>query len=125
MGFDINFSDLLLFQRGEHIIEEGTEGQSAYIIVSGEVEVFKTIRGKRTLVGRLGAHELIGEICLFCDDTIRSATVEVFTDNVQVLELAKQDFETELAQLSPRMQMVIQALVQRLKKNYTQIAFLS
>ncbi len=118
--------DTLIYEKGETIFEEGTTGESAFIIVSGEVVIYKANRrGQAIQVGRLGGNELIGEICLFQNNAVRMASVVAFTDRVELLELKKDDFDSELTLLSPVMQRVIKALIQRLKQTYTQIAFLS
>lgn len=120
--------DAVMYERGETIIEEGEPGQSAFIILSGEVEVYKTNRRGRVLVGRLGKNELIGEIGLFSDEEgepVRSASVVAFTDQVAVIELGKEEFRAELEAMSPRMRMLVQAMIQRLRQTYTQIALLS
>lgn len=122
----MKYPEIVIFSKGEAITEEGASGDSAFFIVSGEVEVYKKNKmGKQSLVGRLGADELIGEICLFTDRPIRSATVIAYTQKVQVVELKKADFEAELQSLSPRMQMITQAMIRRLKQTYNKIAFMS
>lgn len=118
--------DILFFNRGDRIIEEGDPAICAYIIVSGEVEVLKRNKlGKDVHVGRLGANEIVGEICLFMDDTVRLASVVASTEKVQVILLKKAEWEEEIRSLSPRMQVIMQAMTQRLRQIYTKVASLS
>ena len=65
----------LTFKARGVIIREGDEGNAAYFIVSGEVEV---LIGRRR-VGALGAGEVFGEMCLI-EPGPRSATVRALTD---------------------------------------------
>ena len=62
----------LTFKAGDVIIREGDEGDAAYLIVSGEVEV---LVGSGTRVGALRAGEVFVEMCL-----PRSATIGALTD---------------------------------------------
>ncbi len=72
----------LIFEAGELILQEGDEGEEAYIIYSGEVEVFKTLGPDQTLtLGRLGQGEFFGELALFGDGT-RSASVQAIQETL-------------------------------------------
>jgi CRP-like cAMP-binding protein len=63
----------ITFKAGDVIIRQGDEGDAAYLIVSGEVEVLVGSGARR--VGALGAGEVFVEMCL-----PRSATVRALTD---------------------------------------------
>jgi CRP-like cAMP-binding protein len=116
----------LCYGRGDYLFRQGETGDCGYIIASGEVEVYKRNKlGKDVLVGRLGAGELIGEICLLEENAVRMATVVAFTDKVEVLRLDKADLMNEYAAVSPTMKIVIDALLHRLRQNYNKIALLS
>jgi len=118
--------DKIIYRRGDYIFRQGETGDCGYIIASGEVEVYKRNKlGRDALVGRLGTHELIGEMCLFEDKAVRTASVIAFTDKVEVLKLNKADFVEEYAIVSPAMKMVIDGLLHRLRQNYNKIALLS
>ena len=64
------------FKAGDVIIREGDEGDAAYFILSGEVEVLIGSGGRR--VGALGAGEVFSEMCLI-EPGPRSATVRALT----------------------------------------------
>src|SRR5690242_13565668 len=65
------------FKAGETIISEGSEGNTAYLITSGSVEV-SVAHGAKS-IGSLDAGEVFGEMCLI-EPGPRSATVKAVTD---------------------------------------------
>ena len=71
-GLGRAFMRAVAFKAGDVIIREGDEGDAAYFIVSGEVEVLIGSGGRR--LGVLGAGEVFGEMCLI-EPGPRSATV--------------------------------------------------
>jgi CRP/FNR family transcriptional regulator len=115
---------IAVFNHKDVIMKEGDVGNTAYIIASGEVEVYKNKMGKRALVGRLGPEEMLGELCLF-EDTPRTATVIAYTGDVRLIEFSLGDLENEISKLSPKFKMIIKVLLKRLKQNYNKIATLS
>ena len=54
----------VVFKAGETIIREGDEGDTAFFIVSGMVDVAVGRDGKARTVGRLTTGEVFGEMCL-------------------------------------------------------------
>jgi serine/threonine protein kinase len=73
-----------VYRAGETIVSEAEPGDTAYIIESGSCDVFRNIDGQRTLVRRLGAGDVFGEMAVFSGG-VRTATV-VAVDEV-VLKL--------------------------------------
>jgi eukaryotic-like serine/threonine-protein kinase len=53
--------DTLTFQAGDSIVTEGETGDAAYIIQSGNCEVWKNIQGERRLIRLLGPGDVFGE----------------------------------------------------------------
>ena len=72
------------FKTGELIIEENKPGNEAYIILSGSVEVYKTIKGRKTVFAVLGKDQIFGEMSMI-DDRPRSATVKALEDTRVVM----------------------------------------
>ncbi len=50
---------------GTHLFKEGADSDAAYVIRSGDVELFRNRRGGRLIVGRVGPGAVIGDIALF------------------------------------------------------------
>src|SRR5438128_2574135 len=67
------------FRAGDTIISEGESGDSAFLIVSGSVEVSVGQGAATKSVGSLAAGDVFGEMSLI-DAAPRSATVRAKTD---------------------------------------------
>ncbi|HEU4318882.1 MAG TPA: ATP-binding protein [Acidimicrobiia bacterium] len=59
---------------GTVIIQEGTDSEEMYVVVSGELVVTKQSGGKEVELGRIGPGDVVGEIALL-DEAPRTATV--------------------------------------------------
>ena len=61
MGEELSFRD------GERLFEQGDEGDAAYVVISGAVDVIvRTESGERS-VATLGQGEIFGELAVLCD----------------------------------------------------------
>ena len=67
------------FKAGETIIAEGEAGETAFLIISGSVEVSIGIGANAKSIGTLAAGDVFGEMSLI-DPGPRSATVKAVTD---------------------------------------------
>jgi CRP-like cAMP-binding protein len=107
-GIDVGKLKLLAFagQRiscntGEIIFRQNDMADAVYIVLDGEVEIFRERADGRVRLARLGPGQLIGEIGVLCERT-RTATVEAASE-LQVLRIEKSvflDFVKELPQLA-------------------------
>lgn len=50
---------------GTHLFKEGEDSTAAYVVKSGEVELYRTRKEGELVVGRVGAGAVIGDIALF------------------------------------------------------------
>lgn len=75
------------YQRGEFLIREGEVGDQAFLIKSGECEVFRTNQnGEELFQATLKAGQTFGELSIFTKD-LRSASVRARSDvSVQVID---------------------------------------
>jgi CRP/FNR family transcriptional regulator, cyclic AMP receptor protein len=67
------------FKAGDTIIAKGESGDTAYLIVSGSVEVSVGVGAKEKILATLNAGEVFGEMCLIKPGP-RSATVKARVD---------------------------------------------
>lgn len=81
-------SDHVQFRAGEVIFRQGYPGDHAYIIQSGEVEIYhEEPDGSVQQLALLGAGEMFGELALM-DDAPRSASARAKTDcSLQIMAI--------------------------------------
>ena len=77
--------EALTYRAGERLFEKGDEGDSAYIILEGEIDVLAPANGGEQAVARLGKGEIFGELAVICDQT-RTTAIAARTD-LEVLRL--------------------------------------
>jgi hypothetical protein len=80
---------------GEEIFQQGEEGDCAYFIHSGEVEVVQKENGAEQVVARLSRGQYFGEMALI-SNAPRNATVRAVTP-VRLAILGKENFLTMLS----------------------------
>jgi CRP-like cAMP-binding protein len=85
---------LVHYAAGEKVIEEGSPGDSFFVIDRGEVDVFKEIQGRSRPMARLMEGQFFGEMALLTGEH-RTATVLAHTD-VELYTIDKGGFETIL-----------------------------
>lgn len=93
------------FDDGQTIIEQGTTGESFFVICAGRVRVFRTDGASRREVATLDEGAFFGEMALL-SDAPRSASVLAGGEDTQVLEISAQ----LLKDLSTKYPTVAQAL---------------
>jgi CRP-like cAMP-binding protein len=61
------------YRTGERLFEKGDEGDAAFIIIDGEVDVLVPVDGGEQSVAILGKGEIFGELAVICDQARSSA----------------------------------------------------
>jgi CRP-like cAMP-binding protein len=102
------------FKAGETIIRAGDEGDTAFFIVSGSVDVVVGQGDRASAVGRLETGEVFGEMCLI-DPGPRSATIVAASDT-ECLAASYQDFIRAIEENPERAVGFMKTLVRRLRK---------
>ena len=90
-----NFDKPVGFKKGQVIFAEGEASSYLYIVVSGEVRVFKENSGKLMPITIVGPKDFIGELSMFNDEP-RSATAIATKDNTQLMIIKKSDIRKVL-----------------------------
>jgi CRP-like cAMP-binding protein len=93
------------FKKGDRIFQQGSVGDSFYVICGGKVRVVRDEGGNRKEVAVLDEGSFFGEMAILSGSP-RTATVESASDDTEVLEISA----TLLSQLSERHPQVAQAL---------------
>ena len=106
------------YKRDGIVCREGDEGNSMFIIVSGEVAILKDVGWGQRELGRMGAGESFGEMALISNEH-RTATVKAL-ENTLCLQLDEADFDALLDQDSHFAQRVAKILTQRLAEQGTE-----
>lgn len=102
---------------GEVIFEEGSSGDWIYLIMAGEVEIYKTVRGRKVVVDVLKRGDIFGEVS-FVDKQPRSAAARALGE-VQVGIYDRTFLSQEYNKLPLDFRAVFDALARRLRKMTT------
>jgi len=107
----LHHARLLRFGRGERIIQQGAAGESMFILLSGDADVFVTAGGQNALVATLRTGDCCGEMSLLTGEP-RSATVIARTD-CEMWEIDKHVFAEVLQENTPLVQKLGELLARR------------
>ncbi len=111
------------YEPRETVIEEGTKGTSAFVVLSGAVEVLKRSGKTEVSVATLGEGQVFGEMGLI-EDKSRSATVKAITE-LKVQEINRDDFN-ELLKTKPSVLIpIMKSLFERLRQASDRLAEMS
>ena len=112
--------ETLTYRAGERLFERGDEGNAAYIIIEGTVDVLAPVEGGETAVAALGAKEIFGEMAVLCDQP-RSTAIAARTD-LTVLRLQRSAFLSLLREFPDIALELIKVLAQRLEATTRELA---
>ena len=102
------------YRNGEIIFKEGTSGDWIYVVLSGQIEIFKMVGGKKIVVDMLKKGELFGEVS-FVDKQPRSASARAVGD-VTLGVYDQNNLISELNKLPSHIRAVFDSLARRLRK---------
>jgi diguanylate cyclase len=108
------------FKKGQLIFSQGEQGDFAFLIESGKVEIFHTKKNyQESHLAILGEGELFGEMALF-DSNIRSASTRAATD-CKLLKIKKEQLFERVNSSDKIVQLIIRVLMKRLKQRNTEL----
>jgi CRP/FNR family cyclic AMP-dependent transcriptional regulator len=102
------------FEPGEPVIKEGSKGTSAFIILSGAVEVLKKSGDRDIPVATLGEGQVFGEMGLI-EDRPRSATIKAMTE-LKLRVISREGFNELLKKKPSVLIPIIKSLFERLRQ---------
>jgi len=108
------------FARGSTIFKQGEQGDCAYILESGAVQIFKMINGRRVTLGYVQQWGLFGEMALI-DSSPRMATAYV-TEDATCAILSRDSFSRLLDGAPDGMLLVIESLTRTLRASGDNLA---
>ena len=111
-------SDMVSFAGGRILFNQGEQGDAAYVLLSGEVEVLIDSPTQQIKIDTIGENAIVGEIAILCDG-VRTATIKT-TRAVTALRIRKEDFLKLLAEFPEMTIQIMRVLAERL--NHTTAA---
>lgn len=100
-----------IFNKGDILLREGDQGDSAYVLESGSVEILIQRDGALIQIGTRGAGSIIGEMAMI-DDKPRTATIRALED-CHVMEISREDFSRRVDSADPILKMVMRVIMTR------------
>lgn len=111
----------LTYRAGERLFEKGDDGDAAYVILAGSVDVvIPTDTGEETSVAVLGMREIFGEMAVLCDQA--RSTAIVARDDLQVLRLDRTALMSMLHEFPDIALELIKVLAARLEATTASLA---
>lgn len=110
----------VLFDDGELVFSQGSNGTSAYLIVRGDADIVSESGGQQVVVAKLGTNALFGEISAFCD-VPRTAAVRA-VGQLTVLELKRENLMELIGEFPDVAVEVIRELARRLARTTSDLA---
>jgi uncharacterized protein (TIGR02266 family) len=109
-----NIANEQTFADGEIIFEEGSSGDWVYVVMSGTVEVSKTVHGRKFVLGLVERGEIVGELALIGAVKRTATTMAIGETTVGIID---RDFlDSEFNKLSSEFRAMLVAFVARFLK---------
>ncbi len=110
----------LVFPAGAAIFSEGETGTTAYVVESGRVRVFKTVKGKAVDIGEVAQGGIFGEMALI-DDHPRMASAVAVEETVCVI-IGKDRLSEQLEKAPRGVRVIVNALLGNIRAMGTELA---
>lgn len=102
------------YQDGQVIFEEGSSGDWVYVILSGQVEIFKSVGGKKVVIEVLQPEDVFGELG-FLGGFERTATAMAIGETTVGI-IDRTSLDEEFNKLSSDFRIILGAVVERFRK---------
>lgn len=96
------------------IFNEGSQGDAAFILVEGEVEISVSIDDRKKVLAVLHPVSIFGEMALFLDDKTRTATA-IASEDTQVVVVSGDALEEYMSTAPQVLSSIMNVLTHRLK----------
>lgn len=81
--------------RGSHLFRQGEPAVAAYLVREGQVDIYRTQSGSKSVVARVGPGSVIGDIAMFGEGVYKSSVQAV--DHVRAFRFDRDKLIPELA----------------------------
>lgn len=113
----IELAQIQAFQRGDLILQEGQVGLGCFIIISGKVEVVKSLnKPRQRVLTILGKGEILGEMAVV-DDQPHSASVRALEDT-QCIMIERWDFKAQMQAYPEIALQLLPIMAKRLRESH-------
>ncbi|MEK9723274.1 MAG: cyclic nucleotide-binding domain-containing protein [Rhodospirillaceae bacterium] len=102
------------FKPGDKIFKEGDEGNLAYVVQEGEVEIVKVIDGREQVLGTVGKGGIFGEMALI-DNKPRMAAARA-ARGTTIICVTRQMFEDKLRKSDPFIRGLLNILADNIRR---------
>ena len=101
------------FQAGDKIFKEGDEGDVAYVVQSGEVEIIKVNDNNEEVIGVIGVGGIFGEMALI-DSKPRMAMART-SKSATIIIVTKQMFDEKMKSVDPFIRGLLNIFVDQIR----------
>lgn len=115
-----NSARRVVFSKGATIFAEGEPGTTAYVVESGHVTVFKTVKGKRVVIGDITQGGIFGEMALI-DDHPRMASAVAEEETACVI-IGKERLSEQLDKAPKGVRVIVNALLGNIRAMGAELA---
>jgi len=102
------------FQAGDRIFKEGDEGNLAYVVQSGEVEIVKDVDGVEKVLGIVGQGGIFGEMALI-DSKPRMAMARCSKGSTIII-VTRAMFDEKMTKSDPFIRGLLNILVNHIRQ---------
>ncbi|MFX0203929.1 MAG: cyclic nucleotide-binding domain-containing protein [Candidatus Hodarchaeota archaeon] len=102
------------YEDGQIIFREGGSGNWVYVVLSGSVEIYKTIEGQKYVIEVLQPGEIFGELS-FLGGIKRTGTVRAIGESTIGI-IDREALDSEYNKLSSDFRVILMAMVKRFEK---------
>lgn len=115
-----NSARRVIFPKGATVFAEGEPGTTAYVVESGRVMVFKTVKGKRVEIGDVTQGGIFGEMALI-DDHPRMASAVAEEETACVI-IGKERLSEQLEKAPKGVRVIVNALLGNIRAMGAELA---
>ena len=102
-----------IFEQGEQIFPEGAFGNLAYVVVTGQVEIARNVKGQRKVLGIIRSGGVFGEMALI-DGKPRMAEAKAVQKTVCSV-IRRDVFEQKIKGADPFIRGLLRVLVENVR----------
>lgn len=113
----------LTLAKDQLIFLEGDDANEMFYILDGEVEIFKTMEGRRITIATLSKGEVFGEMGLLMEGPKRTASAKAIKEST-ILSLTKEEFLRRITITPTFCLTILKSLAERLQQATNELMLL-